>query len=181
MEDAEVMEQVRDGCVERLALLFERHHVHLYNFFLRLTGQRGVSEDLVQEVFLRLLRYRSSYRVGSPFGPWLWGIARNVYHDQQRLNRPQPSLEEVPGGLPDLTEGPEARLIRDQEVLRLQQAMTRLAPAKRELLLLSRSPDLAYTDLAAMMACSVASVKVQVHRALKELKGIFFAMQGGLS
>jgi len=58
VEDAKVMEQVRDGCVERLALLFERHQVHLYNFFLRLTGQRGVSEDLVQEVFGRQPKVR---------------------------------------------------------------------------------------------------------------------------
>lgn len=56
MEDAEVMAQVRDGRVERLAVVFERHHLHLFNFFLRLTGQRGASEDLVQDVFLRLLR-----------------------------------------------------------------------------------------------------------------------------
>ncbi len=51
MTDIQMMEDVRDGKVERLAVLFERHHVPLFNFFLRLTGTRSISEDLVQDVF----------------------------------------------------------------------------------------------------------------------------------
>jgi RNA polymerase sigma-70 factor (ECF subfamily) len=50
------MEQVSAGKVEKLAILFEKHHVRLYNFFLRLTGRRNISEDLVQEVFIRILK-----------------------------------------------------------------------------------------------------------------------------
>ena len=60
--DNQLMEEVRDGKVEKLAILFERHHVTLYNFFLRLTANRSISEDLVQDVFFRILRYRHTYR-----------------------------------------------------------------------------------------------------------------------
>ena len=179
MEDEEVMALVRSGHLERLAILFERHHLHLYHFFLRLSGRPGVSEDLVQEVFLRLLRYRAGYRPGSAFAPWMWEIARNAFRDQHRRQRPRAPMEDLPAALADPGEGADARLIRDQEDRQLQRALARLPPAKRELLLLSRSPDVAYADLAGMLACSVASVKVQVHRALKELRDHYFSLQGG--
>lgn len=180
MEDAEIMAQVREGRIERLALIFERHHLHLFNFFLRLTGQRGVSEDLVQEVFLRLLRYRSSYRPGSPFAPWMWRIARNVHHDHLQAQQPLQPLEDLLEGVPDGQDGADLHAMKHQEALHLRRAMQRLEPTKRELLLLSRNPELAYQDLAHLMACSVGAVKVQVHRALKELKTVFAELQGGM-
>ncbi len=181
MEDADVMDQVREGRVERLALVFERHHLHLYNFFLQLTRQRGASEDLVQEVFLRLLRYRASYRSGAPFAPWMWQIARNVHCDHVKGLQAHVSLDDLQEGLPDDREGPDHRALRDQDAAHLQAALARLDPAKRELLLLSRNSDLAYKDLAPLMACSVGALKVQVHRALKELKTVFMELQGGVS
>src|SRR4030042_792521 len=59
--DNELMEDVRDGRVEKLAVLFERYQAMLYNFFLRLTGNRDASADLVQEGFMRVLKYRAGY------------------------------------------------------------------------------------------------------------------------
>lgn len=180
MEDAEVMAQVRDGRIERLSVLFERHHLRLFNFFLRLTGQRGAGEDLAQEVFLRMLRYRSSYRPDSPFLPWMWQIARNVHRDHLSGLQKVIPMHEVEAGIPDEGIGPEARMIHLDEIARVKVALSRITPAKRELLLLSRDPDLAYKDLASVMACSVGSLKVQVHRALKELKTHFLDLQEGL-
>jgi RNA polymerase sigma-70 factor (ECF subfamily) len=181
VEDAKVMAQVREGHVEHLALLFERHHLHLFNFFLRLTGRRGASEDLVQEVFLRLLRYRSSFRPGSPFAPWMWQIARNAHRDHLKALQAHTPLDDLQAGLPDDQEGPDVLVMRDQDSAHLQLALDRLEPSKRELLLLSRNPDLPYKHLAPLMACSVGALKVQVHRALKELKTVFMELHGGAS
>ena len=69
MSDEELMSQVRSGVGEMLGVLFERYHVPLFNFYLKLTGDRPVSEDLVQEVFFRILKYRHSYRPDTPFAP----------------------------------------------------------------------------------------------------------------
>jgi len=179
VEDAAVMDQVSQGRVERLSVLFERHHLHLFNFYLRLTGRRGTSEDLVQEVFVRILRFRTSYRDGAPFAPWMWRIARNVFQDHLQGTRPHQPLEDHAAQLADGREGADARLIRDQDAVMLQRALDSLPPPKRELLLLSRNPDLAYKDLAGLMGCSVPALKVQVHRALKELRTVFFDLQGG--
>lgn len=180
MEDAEAMAQVRDGRVERLAVVFERHHLYLFNYFLGQTRQRGASEDLVQEVFLRLLRYRASYRPGAPFAPWLWQIARNVHRDHVATQRPSQPLDEVHESMSDGQDGAEVHLMRTQDTTRLQSALARLDPAKRDLLLLSRNPDLPYKDLAQLLGCSVGALKVQVHRALKELRTVYLELHGGL-
>ena len=85
--DNDLMIQVRDGRVEKMAILFERHHVMLYNFFLRLTGNTSISEDLVQEVFVRMLKYRSTYQGQDKFKLWIFRIARNAHIDFLRKKK----------------------------------------------------------------------------------------------
>ncbi len=62
--DEDLMLEVRNGTGETLGVLFDRYHAPLYNFYSKLTGDRTLSDDLVQEVFLRILKYRQSYRAG---------------------------------------------------------------------------------------------------------------------
>jgi DNA-directed RNA polymerase specialized sigma24 family protein len=64
--DNELMLKVRDGDLGKLSFLFERYHRALFNFFLRSTGSRDLSEDLVQEVFLRILKYRHTFSARQP-------------------------------------------------------------------------------------------------------------------
>src|ERR1051326_3831130 len=75
LSDEDLMSQVRSGVGEMLGVLFERYHVPLFNFYLKLTGDRPVSEDLVQEVFFRILKYRHSYRADTAFRAWMYQIA----------------------------------------------------------------------------------------------------------
>ena len=87
ISDNQLMEDVKTGKVEKLAVLFEKYHVQLFNFFLRLTGNRGVSEDLVQDVFMRILKYRKTYRGQSKFTVWMYQIARNAHIDHLRKKK----------------------------------------------------------------------------------------------
>src|SRR5690606_7175346 len=80
-DDHELMLAVRDGRINDLAELFKRHHVAVYNFFRRLGHARSDAEDLVQETFLRMLRYASGYVADGHFGAWMYRIARNVAAD----------------------------------------------------------------------------------------------------
>lgn len=179
--DEQVMIEVQSGRLEMLAVLFERHHVRLYNFFLRLCGDRGLSEDLVQEVFLRVLKYRHSFRGDSTFSAWMYQIGRNAHIDQIRARRPEVPIDEVWEQEPSPVPGPERRLEGDQDADLLARAMERLPLRKREVLLLSRFQELKYQEIARMMACSVESVKVLVHRSLKELRRHYLDLQGGAS
>src|SRR5919201_584773 len=81
ISEEELMLQVREGIGEMLAVLFDRYQQPLFNFFVRLTGDRALSEDLVQDVCSRTLRYRHTYKPGSAFRAWMYQVARNARQD----------------------------------------------------------------------------------------------------
>jgi RNA polymerase sigma factor (sigma-70 family) len=86
--DEDLMIAVREGDVDQLEVLFARYREPLYDFFGRLTGSRAVSEDLVQEVFVRILKYRASYRETNRFVTWMYQIARNSRIDYFKKHPP---------------------------------------------------------------------------------------------
>jgi len=177
-DDEQIMIQVQGGQVAMLAILFERHHVRLYNFFLRLSGDRSLSEDLVQEVFLRVLKYRATFRGDSKFSTWMYQIGRNALIDQLRARRPEMPIDEAWEQTPCLQPRPEQRAESDQEADLLARALEKLPLRKREVLLLSRFQNLKYEEIAGLLACSVQAVKVLAHRALKELRRHYLDLQG---
>ncbi len=177
-DDEQVMIQVQGGRVAMLAILFERHHVRLYNFFLRLSGYRSLSEDLVQEVFLRILKYRASFRGDSKFTTWMYQIGRNAHIDQLRARRPEMPIDEVWEQKPCPGPRPEQKAESEQEADILARALEKLPLRKREVLLLSRFQGLKYEEIAGLLSCSVQSVKVLVHRSLKDLRRHYLDLQG---
>ncbi|HEU4414252.1 MAG TPA: RNA polymerase sigma factor [Candidatus Angelobacter sp.] len=167
------MAQVRSGMGEMLGILFERYHVPLFNFYLKLTGQRTISEDLVQEVFFRILKYRHSYRVDTPFRAWMYQIARNARVDHFRKHRSETSWE------PEMSPAvePVDTAQQSQEAVLLHSALMRISEEKREVLVLSRFQDLKYEEIAELLGCEVNTVKTRVHRGLQELREIFHQLQ----
>lgn len=175
-DDTEVMRQVRAGHGDLVGLLFDRHHRPVYGFFINLTHEPTLSEDLTQEVFLRVLRYAQSFKEGSAFRPWLFRIARNVLTDHRNRLRPLAQLHEaihVPDPGPSAQIAAEAAADHEQ----LGQALAKLTLEKRELLLLSRDPDMSSQDLAGIYGCTSSALKVRIHRALNELRIHFFHHQ----
>ena len=167
--DEDLMLQVRDGAGETLGVLFDRYQAPLFNFYSKLTGDRTLSEDLVQEVFLRILKYRQSYRPGTPFRSWIYQIARNARVDHFRKFPRQTALE--PEMLPPVLPRDSAQEL--QEVQLLQCALMQLPEEKREILLLCRFQELKYQEIAELLGCELATVKTRIHRALLELRKAF--------
>lgn len=178
MEDEEIMLEVRAGNVSKLETLFERYHRALFQFFLHLTAQRTMSEDLVQEVFFRILKYRRSYQPAASFRSWMYQVARNVHHDHAGRHSAEVSLGD------EIVEfrGPEAPPDRQaqsrQEAVLLRRAMAAMPREKREVLVMSRFLDLKYEEIAIVLKCEVGTVKVRVYRALRDLSDRFFALSG---
>jgi RNA polymerase sigma-70 factor (ECF subfamily) len=168
-----LMEDVRSGKVEKLAILFERHHVALFNYFLRLTGNRPVSEDLVQEVFTRILKYRATYRGEDRFAVWMYKIARNAHIDFLRRQKETVPLDDQFEEAQSADLVPEERVERQQEAALISRALKRLSPRKQEVILLSRFQNLKYREIAELMECPVGTVKGMVHRAVQELGDIY--------
>src|SRR5437879_12344422 len=132
--DEDLMLQVRDGAGETLGVLFDRYQTPLFNFYSKLTGNRTLSEDLVQEVFLRILKYRQSYCPGTPFRPWVYQIARNARIDHFRKFPPQTPLE--PEMLPPVLPTDPAQ--QQQEAELLHRARPQLPEETRQRLRLCR-------------------------------------------
>ncbi len=177
--DNKLMEEVKIGNVEKLAVLFEKYHIPLFNFFLRLTANRNISEDLVQEVFMRMLKYRTTYQGRSKFTLWMYQIGRNVHIDYLRKKKDEMPLEEQWSDPVTSDPSPAERMEDGQEVLLLRQALAKLPLKKREVLILSRYQDLKYKEIAEILGCHIGTVKAHVHRAIKELGKIYFELQGG--
>jgi len=169
MTDDRLMQDVRDGRVEQLAVIFERHHAAVFNFFLRMTGNRAVSEDLVQDVFARILKHRATYRGEDRFTVWMYTIARNVHFDHLRKSRDAFSLEDQFEDMPSPEPIPEDKVIRSQEADLVNRALARLSPRKQELLVLSRFQNLKYREIAELLHCPEGTVKGLIHRAIQEL------------
>jgi RNA polymerase sigma factor (sigma-70 family) len=170
--DHEAMLAVREGDLDQLSLLFDRHHKRLYNFFLRMTGSAEDGEDLVQEVFFRMLNYRHTYRDDSRFETWMFRIARNVRTDLFRKTRRT-------GPLSDLADprspdpGPEEVLEKKGETDLLRRALSMLPEDKREVLLLSRFQNMAFGEISRVLGEKETTVKVRAHRAVRELGDIY--------
>jgi RNA polymerase sigma factor (sigma-70 family) len=167
--DEELMSQVRSGVGEMLGVLFDRYQMPLFNFFYKLTANRTTSEDLVQEVFFRILKYRHSYRPGTPFRAWMYRIARNARVDQFRKHRLEVTWD--PEIEPAVIPGDSAQ--QKQETERLHQALLQMPEEKKEVLILSRFQGLKYEEIAHLLGCEVNTVKTKVHRALQELRELF--------
>ena len=179
VSDTALMARVRDGELERLSELFERHHRRLFNFFLRLAPGRSAAEDLVQEVFVRMLKYRHTFKSEAEFAPWMFALARNAAVDQFR-SRPRLEVQENPEGPEPVAReaGPAEELERRERSELLQAALQRLPREKRELLLLARFGEMKYEAIGELLGASVGAIKVRVHRALKELREAYRTVSG---
>jgi RNA polymerase sigma-70 factor (ECF subfamily) len=173
--DEELMLEVRDGTGETLGVLFDRYHKPLYNFYSKLTGDRTLSEDLVQEVFLRILKYRQSYQPGTPFRAWIYQIARNARVDHYRKTPKHITFE--PEMAPAVMPKDEAQ--KSQEAELLHRALMQMPEEKREILILSRFQELKYDEIARLLGCELGTVKTRIHRAIQELRQNFRHLESG--
>jgi RNA polymerase sigma-70 factor (ECF subfamily) len=175
--DSTLMRLVQAGEPSHLATLFERYHVALFRYLLQMTRNQALSEDLVQEVFFRVLKYAQSYDPSLSFPAWLYGMARNAYLDALHKGRADTSGAEV-----EQMRSPEPMaeelLSREQDVAHLHEALRKLPDAQREVLVLSRFHNMRYEDIARILHCEIGAVKVRVYRALKELRERFCEVRG---
>ncbi len=173
------MLKVKNGDLDKMGLLFERYHRQLMGFLFHMTGQREMSEDLVQNVFYRMLKYRHTFRGEGEFKSWMYHVARNVVHDEGRSARRMVKHQELDEFAERMGGGAVAdeHLQKNQELKALQQALARLSEESREVLVLSRFQEMKYHEIAGIMDITEGAVKVRVHRALQQLKKIYFKME----
>jgi RNA polymerase sigma factor (sigma-70 family) len=182
VEDEQIMQAVRAGDVSKLGMLFDKHHRGLFHYFLHVTSNTAASEDLVQEVFFRILKYRHTYQTGTAVRPWMYQIGRNALIDHVGRNKGEVALpegaEDSTASGPSPAPSPERLAQTSQETALLKRALHGMPQEKREVLIMSRFLELKHEEIATVLNCEVGTVKVRVHRALRELGDRFFALRG---
>lgn len=169
------MSQVKADKLEYLNELFSRYSKRIYNYFLKSTLEKDDSDDLTQELFIRVMKYRQSYKEGHAVQFWIFQIARNMvkdYFKKMKVHKDQFNPVEV---MPDVEEETDEVLVERERLLHI--AMRSLSEEKRELLVLSKFQGMKYEQIARLRDTTVSNIKVQVHRTIKELKDIYFAEQ----
>ena len=166
------MLKVKNGDIDKMGLLYERYNRQLYRFLFNMTRQKELSEDMVQNIFLRMLKYPEGFMGFGEFKTWMYHIARNAVYDYFRKVKRTPAhydltnLEERIDG----EQNTDARLEKEQELKTLETAMDKLSDENRELLILCRFQELKYHEIAKILNTTEGAIKVRVHRALNQLK-----------
>ena len=177
MTDETIMEAVKNGELQQATLLFERYHKRIFNFLARMTMDRDLAEDLTQNVFLRIIKYRNSYREGNKFQSWIYQVARNVFSDHYQSVKNRFSdfvdVEKVSDHIGSNDDSEE----QDEKEKLLHRSMARLTEEQRELLVLTRFQQMKYEEVAAIMDTTVANIKVKVHRAILKLREFYFELE----
>ncbi|WP_350284905.1 RNA polymerase sigma factor [uncultured Croceitalea sp.] len=179
LSDNSLMLKVKSGELDKLGLLYERHKKRLFGFFYNMNSDAMTSEDLVQNVFVRMMKYKHSYSGEGSFLAWMFSMARNVnndYHNKNKKSRNQYELSTVEYKL-EATETIENTMDQKDAIAQLNRAMQNLSTDKREVLILSKFKEMRFSEIGQVLGCSENTAKVKAHRALKELKTVFNQMQ----
>ena len=176
-QDHEIMLSVRNGEVQKLGHLFDRYSRGLYNYFYLQIKDRLKSEDLVQNVFYNILKYRNTYKDGADFRAWMYTIARNEkihYLKKRRIRHADIDVEQSN----ENESNPEIELERKTDMNHLNMALQMISPDNRELIILSRFNGLPYGEISKIVGCKVSTLKVRMYRAVRELKDQFKSVSG---
>ena len=164
----------------------------IFGFLFRITGSRDDAEDLMQEVFLRVVRMIGAYRHDDRFEAWIFRIAANLTRDRIRKASRAPrqvntaviggadaesaAARETMNGLAGTTDTADARLVLEEDVDALNAALTLLSDAEREVIMLRHFAELSFKEIAELTGTPLGTALARAHRGLAKLREI---MAGG--
>ncbi len=161
--------------------LIDAFGARLHGYLYRLIGSRDEADDLLQDVFLRVVRMIGSYRHDHRFEGWLFRIATNLVRDRIRKVGREPKVIPFDSGSEgsgsawtdaddDTAPGPEAAMQLADDVDALQEALAKLPEAEREVIMLRHFSDLSFSEVAAVMETPLGTALARAHRGLKKLR-----------
>jgi RNA polymerase sigma-70 factor (ECF subfamily) len=167
--DIGILRKAQRGDERAFALIVRAYQAPIFNYILRMIGDRSLAEDLTQDVFLRAYQGLPGCSLRSRFTTWLFQIAKNRVVDELRANerkpRPLVAIEDVPSL--EVIDTPIERL---EAIDLLWQAVGRLNPDLKEALLLRDIVGLSYTEIADTLDVTLATVKWRIFKAREEVQ-----------
>jgi len=164
--------QIITGCKQGNANCFSQivdiYGKRCYGYFYRLTGDRDLSDELLSELFVKLVEKISSYKGGS-FESWIFKIASNIFHDYLRSrHRSKKLLEARQRQLESEVIGPKRSA--SERIDKLQIQLGRLDADTKELIMLRFYSQLSFKEIAAIRAEPIGTTLAKMHRGLKKLR-----------
>jgi len=177
--DAQLMLRVGEGDDTSFALLLERHRGPVVHFLYRMVQNQAVSEELAQEVFLRVYRSRETYEPTAKFTTWLFRIATHValnsIRDRKKEKGHESLDEETLDGkerqVADLQPTVEQEMVHEVRLREVRQAIEALPGKQRAAVLMHKYEGLDYAQIAEALRCSESAVKSLLFRAYESLRG----------
>jgi RNA polymerase sigma-70 factor, ECF subfamily len=148
--------------------VYQRYVHDVHRFSLYLSGNRALADDLTSETFVHAFWGASDLRVDT-VKAYLLAIARNLYRNAMDRERRAVPMDKMPEPV-DATPSPEQTAVDREALSNVLQAIQKLPDLQRDALVLAIGQDLRYEQIAAILGCSVAAVKVRIHRARLQLK-----------
>jgi RNA polymerase sigma-70 factor (ECF subfamily) len=173
-EDRDLVQLARRGKVEAYNLLVSRWERRVFNYLLRLVGNREDAMDLAQEVFLKAYQNLGKLEDAARFSSWLFRIAHNQAFSLLRRARPETELADEPRP----TE-PMPRLLPIELSLAVESALGRLSADQREAVTLKVYQGFKFDEMAEILGCPVSTVKSRLYAALDILREILAPVDGG--
>jgi RNA polymerase sigma-70 factor (ECF subfamily) len=183
MTDEALMAAYQKGDLAAFGELFERHEKRLWNFLRRFVRDKATAEDLLQEVFLRVVKSAVQWQPSAKVSTWLFTIARNLCTDQARRAefRQAESLDQAKAGEDGsglrridrvaADSGDAEKEAMGHEIASLvDRAVGELPVEQREVFLMREVMDMSFAEIAAQVGASEPTVKSRMRYALQRLR-----------
>ncbi|MCK5566143.1 MAG: RNA polymerase sigma factor [Planctomycetes bacterium] len=171
MSETEKLNEIISGCKqgnnEAFSKLIDLYSDRCYGYFYRLTGDANIANDLLSDLFLRLVERISSFK-GSSFNNWIFTVASNIFRDYLRQKYRRQKL--INGKIEELQHKTTARQPDNKLADKLQENIARLDADSAELIMLRYYGQLSFKELAEVRKVPVGTVLSKVHRSIKRLK-----------
>ena len=176
LADSELVALMQRGDRAAFATLVNRHKHRLVNYLTGMMRNRERSEELAQDVFLKLYQHRGRYRERGQFLPYLYRIVTNLARSEERKKRRREFLfyrfSSNGNGHGELVPSPQAELLNRELGTRVREAIEALPPRYRSPILLREIEGWSYRDIAAALNCREGTVKSRVHRGREQLRRV---------
>ncbi len=170
VELTRIIEGCKSGNAESFAQVIDIYSGRLYGYFYRLTGDRNLSDELLSELFMKLVEKVGTYKGGS-FESWLFRIAANIFHDYLRSRkRRRRLLDSRRADLELQTSEPRISDANDEKLDKLQIQLNRMDADTRELIMLRFYSDLSFKEIAEVRSEPIGTALSKLHRGLKKLR-----------
>jgi len=187
--DADLMLRVRDGDEDSFRVLLDKHRNSLVHFLYRMVQEQPVSEELAQEVFLRIYRSRASYEPTARFTTWMFRIAthlalnwlRDAKHERSQERLDEDRSSGMPAReLPDRKLSVEQRMVYQARLQEVRDAIATLPEKQRAAVLMHKYEEMEYSQIAGVLEISESAVKSLLFRAYETLRArLAYMVTGG--